>query len=53
MYLVYVDWYIDDDVDKVPQCQTCNEGIWPVPHALVLVYNPQQGGVADQTDHKH
>lgn len=53
MYLEDIEGYADDYVHEVPQCQTGNEGVRPVPHALVLVYNPQQGGVADQTDHKH
>lgn len=53
MYLEDIEGYADDYVHKVSQCQTGNEGVRPVPHALVLVYNPQQGGVADQTDHKH
>lgn len=52
-YLEYIDGYTRDYVEEVPQCQAGNEGIWPVPHALVVVYNPQQGGVADQADDKH
>ena len=53
LYLEYIDGYINGYVDKVPKCQTGNECIGPVPHALVLVYNPKQGGVADQAHHKH
>lgn len=53
MYLVYGHGYNNDYVDKVSQCQTGNESVWPVPHALVLVYNPKQGGIPDQADHKH
>ena len=52
LYLVYIDRYINENVDKVAQGQAGNESIGPVPHALVLVYNPQEGGIADQADHK-
>lgn len=51
-YLVYVDGDVNENVDEVAESQAGNEGVGPVPHALVLVYNPQQGGVADQADHK-
>lgn len=53
MYLVYIDGYINDYVDEITQSQAGNEGVGAVPHALVLVYNPQKGGVAHQTDHEH
>lgn len=53
MYLVYIDGYNDDYVDEITQSQAGNKGIGAVPHALVLVYDPQQGGVAHQTHHKH
>lgn len=53
MYLVHIDGYVNHDVDEVPQRQTGDEGVRPVAHTLVLVYNPQQGGVAHQAHHKH
>lgn len=45
-YLVNSEGNVDDDVDEISQCQACNEGVGPVPHALVLVDDPQKGGVA-------
>lgn len=53
MYLVYIDGYINDYVDEITQSQAGNEGVGAIPHALVLVYNPQEGGVAHKTDHEH
>lgn len=53
MYLVYIDGYNNDDVDEITQSQAGDQGVGAVPHALVLVYDPQQGGVAHQTHHKH
>lgn len=52
-YLVDIDGYINENVDKVTQSQAGNEGIGPIPHALVLVYDAQQSGVAHQAHHKH
>lgn len=51
--LVYIEGSISGYVDQVPQGQTGDEGVRPVPHALVLVYNPQQGDVANQANYKH
>lgn len=52
LYLVYIDGFVNENVDKVTQGQAGNEGVGSVPHALVLVYNPQQGGIANQAHHK-
>lgn len=46
-YLVDVDGQSDEDVEEVSKRQASNEDVWPVPHALVLVNDPQEGGVAD------
>lgn len=46
-YLIYVDGQSDEDVEKVSERQAGNEDIWPVPHALVLVNDPQERGVPD------
>lgn len=52
LYLVHVDGDVNENVDEVTQGQAGNESIGPIPHALVLVYNPQEGGVSDQADHE-
>lgn len=52
-YLVDIDRNADDDVQQVSKRQAANEYVWPVPHALVLVYDPQKGGVPNDADHKH
>lgn len=46
-YLIYVDGQSNEDVEKVSERQASNEDIWPIPHALVLVNDPQERGVPD------
>lgn len=46
-YLIYVDGQSNEDVKKVSERQASNEDIWPIPHALVLVNDPQERGVPD------
>lgn len=46
-HLVDVDGDVDDDVEQVAQSQAGDENVGAVPHALVLVDDPQQRGVAD------
>lgn len=53
MYLEDIDGFLDGQVHQVSQSQTGYECVGPIPHALVLVYNPQQSGVAHQPHHKH
>lgn len=53
VYLVHVDGDGDDNVKQVPECQAANQDVWPVPHTLVLVYDPQQRWVADNPNHKN
>lgn len=52
-YLKDVDGDVADDVEKVPQGQAANQDVGPIPHTLVLVYDPQQGGIPDDPDHKN
>lgn len=46
-YLIYVDGQSNEDVEKVSERQASNKDIWPIPHALVLVNDPQERGVPD------
>lgn len=46
-HLVDVDGDVDDDVQQVAQGQAGDEDVGAVPHALVLVDDPQERGVAD------
>lgn len=46
-YLVHDDGDINDDIDKVSQCQAGYQCVRAVPHTLVLVNDPQQGGIPD------
>ena len=41
-YLVHNDRNINDNIDKVSQCQTGYQCIRAIPHTLVLVNDPQQ-----------
>lgn len=44
-YLIDIDGQSNEDVEEVSKCQASNENIRPIPHALVLVYDPQECGV--------
>jgi len=46
-YLIDIDGQSNEDVEKVSKCQASNENIRPVPHALVLVNDPEECGVPD------
>lgn len=46
-HLVDVDGDVDDDVQQVAQGQAGDEDVGAIPHALVLVDDPQKRGVAD------
>lgn len=52
-HLVNVDGDSDDDVQQVTECQAADQNVGSIAHALVLVDDPQQGGVADDAHHKH
>lgn len=41
-YLEHIDGDGDDNIKQVPQCQTANQDIGSIPHALVLIYDPKQ-----------
>lgn len=41
-YLVHDDGDINDNVDKVSQCQAGYQRVRAVPHTLVLINDPQQ-----------
>lgn len=51
-YLEHIDGDGDDDIKQVPQCQAANQDVGSVPHTLVLVYDPEQRGVADDPHHE-
>lgn len=52
-YLVNIDRDVYGDVDEVSKSQAGDEGVGSVPHTLVLVNNPQQGGITHHSHHKH
>lgn len=52
-HLVDIDRDPDYDVQQITECQAADQDVGPVTHALVLVDDPQQGGVADDAHHKH
>lgn len=52
-YLVDIDRDVYGDVDEVSKSQAGDEGVGSIPHTLVLVNNPQQGGVTHHSHHKH
>lgn len=49
-YLVHDDGDINDNVDKVSQCQAGYQCVWAIPHALVLVNDPQQSCIPNHPD---
>lgn len=51
-YLKHIDWDGNDNIEQVSQSQAANQDIGPVPHALVLVYDPEQRRVANDAHHK-
>ena len=51
-YLIDIDGQSNEDVEKVSEGQASNEDIWPIPHALVLVNDPQERGVPDDPDYE-
>lgn len=46
-YLIGIDGEGNENVEKISQSQAGDENIGPIPHAFVLVDDPEQGGVAD------
>lgn len=44
-YLIHIDGQSNENVEKVSKCQASNENIRPIPHALVLVNDPEECGV--------
>lgn len=52
VYLKHVDRDGDDDIKQVSQSQAANQDIGSVPHALVLVYDPEQRRVANDAHHE-
>lgn len=40
-------------MQQVPERQAADEDVGPVAHALVLVDDPEQGGVPDDAHHEH
>ena len=51
-YLEHVDGDGDEDVEQIPQSQASYENVGTVPHAFVLVDDPQERGIADDSHHK-
>lgn len=51
-YLIHIDGQSNEDVKKVSERQARNEDVGPVPHALVLVNDPQECGVSDDPDYE-
>lgn len=52
VYLKHIDWDGNDNIKQVSQSQAANQDIGSVPHALVLVYDPEQRRVANDAHHK-
>lgn len=40
-------------MQQVPECQAGDEDVGPVTHALVLVDDPEQGGIPNDTHNEH
>lgn len=52
VYLKHIDWDGNDNIEQVSQSQAANQDIGPVPHALVLVYDPEQRRVPNDAHHE-
>lgn len=51
-HLEHIDRDGDDDIKQIPQSQAADQHVGSVPHAFVLVYDPEQRGVADDPNHE-
>lgn len=53
LYLVDVDWYVNSDVYQVSEGQAGYQSVGSIPHAFILVDNPEQGGVSNDPHSKY
>lgn len=51
-YLVHIDGQSNEDVEEVSERQASDEDVRPIPHALVLVNDPEERGVADDAHYE-
>ena len=52
-HLVNIDGNADDDVQQVSERQAGDQDVGPVPHALILIDDSQQSGIANNAHNKH